>query len=37
MKFIYLGQCNIIQHEIETFLATGKDLKVKWSDGRCPY
>ena len=28
MKFIYLGQCDLEQYELEDFLATGKDLEV---------
>ena len=29
IKFIYLGQCNVGQHELEDFLATGNDLEVE--------
>ena len=29
MKFIYLGQCEVGQGELDLFLAAGKDLKVK--------
>ena len=28
MKFIYLGQCEVGQYDLECFLATGKDLEV---------
>ena len=28
MKFIYLGQCEVGQNELDDFLATGNDLKV---------
>ena len=28
IKFIYLGQCEVRQSELEDFLSTGKDLKV---------
>ena len=29
IKFIYLGQCEVGQYELEDFLATGKDLEVR--------
>ena len=29
IKFIYQGQCEIGQHELDNFLSTGKDLKVE--------
>ena len=28
IKFIYMGQCEVRQSELEDFLSTGKDLKV---------